>query len=292
MKILVVYYSMYGHVLQLARAVEQGAKAVAGVDVILRRVAEFDDVIQKTAENEYVVKVREQQADIPVCTLDDLREADGVIFGSPTRYGNMTAQMKQLIDSTATLWLKGEMEGKPAGVFTSTASTHGGQETTLLTMMVPLIHLGMVIVGVPYSTDGMLHTEARGGTPYGATTIAGPRGELQPTKEDLAIASALGTRVATIAKKLSCREENVMPEVSFARDIRPLFRDVDISHMEVHGVKLDDYTFMSDPDNANKVLEALSPHEGDPPSMPPRGPYWTADQLALFAQWQNEGYQP
>src|SRR5215468_3296668 len=159
---------------------------------MLRRVAEFDEVIQKTADNEYLVKIREQQADIPVCTLDDLREADGVVFGSPTRYGNMTAQMKQLIDSTASLWLEGKLEGKPAGVFTSTGSTHGGQETTLLTMMVPLIHLGMLIVGVPYSTDGMLHTEARGGTPYGASTIAGPRGELQPTKEDLAIASALG----------------------------------------------------------------------------------------------------
>jgi NAD(P)H dehydrogenase (quinone) len=154
MNILVVYYSMYGHVLQLARAVEQGAKSVAGVDVLLRRVAEFDEVIKKTADQEYIVKVREQQADIPVCTLDDLRGADGVIFGSPTRYGNMTAQMKQLIDSTASLWLKGEMEGKPAGVFTSTGSTHGGQETTLLTMMVPLIHLGMIIVGVPYSTEG------------------------------------------------------------------------------------------------------------------------------------------
>ena len=101
MKILVVYYSMYGHVLQLARAVEEGAKSVAGVDVMLRRVPEFDEVIQKTADNEYLVKIREQQADIPVCTLDDLREADGVVFGSPTRYGNMTAQMKQLIDSTA-----------------------------------------------------------------------------------------------------------------------------------------------------------------------------------------------
>jgi len=197
MKIVVVYYSMYGHVLQLARAVAQGAESVAGLDVMLRRVAEFDEVIQKTAGNEYLVKIREQQADIPVCTLDDLREADGVIFCSPTRYGNMTAQMKQLIDSTASLWIKGEMEGKPAGVFTSTGSTHGGQETTLLTMMVPLIHLGMVIVGVPYSTDGMLHTEARGGTPYGATTIAGPRGELQPTKEDIAIAGVLGQRVAT-----------------------------------------------------------------------------------------------
>ena len=202
MKVLVVYYSMYGHVLQLARAVEQGAESVPGVEVMLRRVAEFDEVIRKTADNEFLVKIREQQADIPVCTLDDLREADGVIFGSPTRYGNMTAQMKQLIDSTASLWLKGAMEGKPAGVFTSTGSTHGGQETTLLTMMVPLIHLGMVIVGVPYSTEGMVHTEARGGTPYGATTIAGPRGELQPTKEDMGIARVLGQRVATIAKKL------------------------------------------------------------------------------------------
>ena len=169
---------------------------------MLRRVAEFDEVVKKTADNEYLVKVREQQQDIPVCSLDDLREADGVIFGSPTRYGNMTAQMKLLIDSTASLWLNGEMEGKPAGVFTSTASTHGGQETTLLTMMVPLIHLGMLIVGVPYSTEGMIHTEARGGTPYGASTIAGPRGELQPTKEDLAIAGVLGARVANITKKL------------------------------------------------------------------------------------------
>jgi NAD(P)H dehydrogenase (quinone) len=202
MKILVVYYSMYGHVLQLARAVEQGAKSVAGVEVMLRRIAEFEEVIKKTADNEFIVKVRQQQVDIPVCTLDDLGQADGFVFGTPTRYGNMTAQMKQLIDSTGSLWMEGKLEGKPAGVFTSTGSTHGGQETTLLTMMVPLIHLGMLIVGVPYSTEGMLHTEARGGTPYGATTIAGARGELQPTKEDLAIARALGQRVATITKKL------------------------------------------------------------------------------------------
>ena len=202
MKLLVVYYSLYGHVLQLARTVEAGAKSVSGVEVILRRVTEFEEVIRKTADNQHLVNVREQQANIPVCTVDDLREADGVIFGSPTRYGNMTAQMKQLIDSTASLWLKGEMEGKPAGVFTSTATTHGGQETTLLTMMVPLVHLGMVIVGVPYSAEGMIHTEARGGTPYGATTIAGSRGELPLSKEDLAIASVLGQRVATITKKL------------------------------------------------------------------------------------------
>ena len=199
MKILVVYYTVYGHVLTMAKAVEEGAKSVAGSDVVLRRAREFPDTVQNlNKEGGYAKQVYDSQASIPECTLDDLRAADGVIFGSPTRYGNMTAQMKALIDSTAQLWLNGEMEGKPAGVFTSTASTHGGQETTLLTMMVPLLHLGMLIVGVPYSLPGMIHTEARGGTPYGATTIAGPRGELQPTPEDLTIAKALGRRVAEV----------------------------------------------------------------------------------------------
>src|SRR5258708_23350787 len=165
---------------------------------MLRRAREFPDAVRNLKEGGYAKQVYVSQALIPECTLDDLRAADGVISGSPTRYGNMTAQMKALIDSTAQLWLNGEMEGKPAGVFTSTASTHGGQETTLLTMMVPLLHLGMLIVGVPYSLPGMIHTEARGGTPYGATTIAGPRGELQPTPEDLAIAKALGRRVAEV----------------------------------------------------------------------------------------------
>jgi len=202
MKVLVVYYSLYGHTATLARAVEEGARSVSGAEVILRRVEEFDIVIQKTAADPHISKLREEQKKIPVCTLDHLRSANAVIFGSPTRYGNMTAQMKQLIDSTASLWLKGEMEGKAAGVFTSTASTHGGQETTLLSMMIPLLHLGMIIVGVPYSVQGMIHTEARGGTPYGATTIAGPQGELQPQEGDLLIARALGKRVAETALKL------------------------------------------------------------------------------------------
>ena len=191
MKVLVVYYTLYGHTFQLARAVEAGARVVEGVEVILRRIPEFDNL-------DPVI----DQEDIPVCAVDDFQEADGVILGTPTRYGNMTAQMKRVIDSTSRLWFNGEMEGKPAGVFTSTASTHGGQETTLLTMMVPLLHLGMIIVGVPYSTPGMIHTSARGGTPYGVTTIAGPKGELQPTPEDLAIAQALGCRVAEVTKKL------------------------------------------------------------------------------------------
>ncbi len=202
MKILVVYYSMYGHVLQLAEAVAEGAESVEGAEVILRRVEEFEAVDRIIDGNEYAAQIREKQRAIPFCTLDDLKEADAVLFGSPTRFGNMAAQMKQLIDSMASLWLKGEMEGKPAGVFTSTASSHGGQETTLFTMMAPLLHLGMVVVGVPYSIPGMIHTEGRGGTPYGASTIAGARGELMPTTEDLEIARAQGRRVAEITGKL------------------------------------------------------------------------------------------
>ena len=202
MKVLVVYYSMYGHVLQLAQAVLAGVKSVTGVEVVLRRVEEFPEVEREMSQHPHALEVWERQKDIPVCSLDDLKEADGIIFGTPTRYGNMTAQMKRLFDSTVKLWSEGAFEGKPAGVFTSTASTHGGQETTCFTMMAPLLHLGMIIVGVPYSTPGLLHYEGRGGTPYGASTIAGGRNELQPAPEDLAIAQALGRRVAEVTKKL------------------------------------------------------------------------------------------
>lgn len=200
MKVLVVFHSQYGHTQIMANAVAEGVKEVSGVEAVLRRAPEFPDYIQHIeAEKGYSYQVYQSQQSIPVCTVQDLDEADGVLFGSPTRYGNMTAQMKALIDSTAQLWLRGAMEGKPAGLFTSTASTHGGQETTLLTMAVPVLHLGMLLVGVPYSVPGMIHTEARGGTPYGATTITGPQGELQPKEEDLAVAKALGKRVAEIA---------------------------------------------------------------------------------------------
>ena len=201
-KILIVYYSRYGHTYQLATAVQEGASTVPGAEVLIRRVAEFEGEELEIAKSEHAAAVWEKQKAVPVCTLDDLRDANAVLFGSPTRYGNMAAQMKRLIDSTAGLWLKGQMEGKPAGIFTSTASTHGGQETTPLTMMVPLLHLGMLIVGVPYSVQGMTHTEGRGGTPYGASVIAGPKGELQPQEADLVIARALGKRVADVAAKL------------------------------------------------------------------------------------------
>jgi NAD(P)H dehydrogenase (quinone) len=202
MKVLVVYYSMYGHVLQLARAAAEGVRLVEGVEVVTRRVPEFEETKAEIQKHKHAVAVWDRHRDVPECTLDDLREADGIIFGTPTRFGNMIAQMKRLIDSAASLWMEGSLEGKPAGVVASTATTHGGQETTILTTMVPLLHLGMIIVGVPYSTPGMLHTEGRGGTPYGATTIAGQRNELEPATEDLEIARALGRRVAEAAVKL------------------------------------------------------------------------------------------
>jgi NAD(P)H dehydrogenase (quinone) len=207
MKILVVYHSIYGHVQTLAKAVSEGVQGVPGVELVLRRVHEFPEFVQHIEQEKgFAYQIYQGQQSVPECTLDDLREADGVLFGTPTRYGNMTAQMKALIDGTVELWLKGEMEGKPAGVFTSTASTHGGQETTPLTMMAPLLHLGMLIVGVPYSTPGMIHTEARGGTSYGASTIAGAKGELQPTPGDLAIAKAQGKRVAEAALALRAKK--------------------------------------------------------------------------------------
>jgi NAD(P)H dehydrogenase (quinone) len=202
MKILVVYYSMYGHVLKLARAAAAGAQTVAGAEVLLRRVQELDSNLAKLQGSKHAQAVLAQQQDIPIATMDDLRAADGVIFGTPTRFGNMCAQMKQYFDGAVDLWAQGALEGKPAGVMVSTATTHGGQETTCLTMMAPLLHLGFIIVGVPYSTPGMLHTEGRGGTPYGATTVAGGKNDLEPAPEDLVIASALGRRVADVAKKL------------------------------------------------------------------------------------------
>ena len=202
MKILVVYYSMYGHVLKMARAAAAGAGEVAGAEVIMRRIQDLESNLPKLQSSKHAQAVLAEHRDTPIATLEDLKNADGVIFGTPTRFGNMCAQMKQYFDGAVELWLSGALEGKPAGIVASTATTHGGQETTCLTMMAPLLHLGFIIVGVPYSTPGMLHTEGRGGTPYGATTVAGGRNELNPAPEDLEIAKALGRRVADIAKKL------------------------------------------------------------------------------------------
>jgi len=202
MKILVVYYSMYGHVLKMARAAAEGTQTVEGAEVVLRRVQELEMNLPKLQASQHAREVLQQQQHIPIASLDDLRAADGFIFGTPTRFGNMCAQMKQYFDGAGELWAQGALEGKPAGLLVSTATTHGGQETTCLTMMAPLLHLGFLIVGVPYSTPGMLHTEGRGGTPYGATTVAGGQNELEPAPEDLEIAQALGRRLAEVAGKL------------------------------------------------------------------------------------------
>lgn len=208
MKVLVVYYSAYGHILKMARAVSEGVKEVQGAELVLRRAQDFPEYEQELRESKHGVKYLEEQKDIPICTLEDLEQADAYVVGSPTRYGNMIAQMKRLVDSTADLWLEGKFEGKPAGFFTSTSSTHGGQESTSLSMMIPFLHLGTIIVGVPYSTPGMLHVEGRGGTPYGASTIAGTNNALEPTPEDLSIAKALGKRVAEIGMKLRGGEQH------------------------------------------------------------------------------------
>jgi len=201
-KILIAYYSLYGHVFQLAKAAAAAVAEVPGAEAVLRRAPEFDVVEKAIDQNDYMRQVRESQKDIPLVTLEDVRTADAYLFGSPTRFGNMTAQMKQLFDSMSGLWMQGALEGKPAGAFTSTASTHGGQETTLISMMMPLLHLGTIIVGIPYSTAGLAHTEARGASPYGASTIAGTRGELKPAEEDLFFVGVQAKRIAEIALRL------------------------------------------------------------------------------------------
>ena len=201
--ILVVYYSSYGHIHRMAQAVAEGARSVQGADVRLTRVAELEAARQGMSKQPAYQQAQEQMKEIPVATLDDLRWADGICWGTPTRYGNMAAQMKQFIDSTGSLWLKGELEDKAAGIFTSTGSIHGGQETTILTSLVPLLHLGFVIVGSPYGQNPqLLTTEGIGGSPYGPGTVAGTDGSRQPEERELTTARNLGSRVAKVAERL------------------------------------------------------------------------------------------
>lgn len=199
--ILVVYYSMTGNVAELAKAVVAGAKSVPGTEVRLRQVQEL---IPEEKWNDRMKKVKEELKDIPIATMEDLEWADGIAFGTPTRYGNMSAQMKQYIDQTGNLWLKGALENKVAGIFTSTSTQHGGQETTIITSMVPLFHLGMIVVGIPYSEQRLFSIEsASGGSPYGASSISGPMADRMPIENDIEIAKTLGRRIAEITKKIS-----------------------------------------------------------------------------------------
>ncbi|HEX3896037.1 MAG TPA: NAD(P)H:quinone oxidoreductase [Rudaea sp.] len=195
MEILIVYYSRTGHVAQLARAIARGVGEVPGAQARVRSVPPVAPVTQ-TAQP----PVPEEGA--PYATLDDLRECAGLIFGSPTRFGNMAAPLKHFLDSTVAEWASGSLVGKPAAFFTSTATMHGGQETTLLSMMLPLLHHGALIVGIPY-TEAALNQTSSGGTPYGASHVAGTAGDKSITDHERELARALGRRVAGIAAKLS-----------------------------------------------------------------------------------------
>jgi NAD(P)H dehydrogenase (quinone) len=201
MKVLIVYYSTFGNVYKMAQLVAEGVRQVPGVEPVIRTVGELipQDVIDS---REDMRAGRAAQADVPLVTLDDFREAGAIAFGTPTRFGNVSAQLKNQIDRLSSLWGAGELEGKPAGVFVSTGSLHGGQETTILTLMAPLLHLGMILVGVPYSVSELFTTKG-GGSPYGPGHVAGGDSQRDIDPEEAAICRALGKRLAEIGKQMS-----------------------------------------------------------------------------------------
>jgi NAD(P)H dehydrogenase (quinone) len=196
-KVLVLYYSSYGHIEKMAQAVAEGVKE-AGSDVIIKRVPEL--VPEEVAKQSHFKL--DQPA--PIATVDELPDYDAIIFGVPTRFGNMPAQMKNFLDQTGALWMHGKLVGKVGSVFTSTATQHGGQESTILSTHTVLLHHGMVIVGLPYSFSGQMGVSAVSGcSPYGASTIADGDGSRQPSENELAGARFQGKHVAQIAAKLA-----------------------------------------------------------------------------------------
>ena len=201
-KIFVVFYSMYGHVYELAKNVAAGASEVEKTAVEIFQVPELvsDEILEKSGAK----KAKELFAEIPVVKPEQISEADAIIFGTPTRYGNMCAQMRNFLDQTGGLWMNGALIGKVGSVFTSTGTQHGGQETTITSFHTTLLHHGMVIVGVPYSESRLMNMdEITGGTPYGASTLAGGDGSRQPSENERQIARFQGKHVAQIARKLA-----------------------------------------------------------------------------------------
>jgi NAD(P)H dehydrogenase (quinone) len=200
-KVLVVYYSMYGHISKMAEAVAEGVREVAGCEAVIKRVPETlpNDVLEKMG----ALDAQKGMAHIPIATVDDLVDADATIFGTPTRFGNMCGQMRQYLDATGALWMKGALVGKVGSVFASSATQHGGQESTILSFHITLLHQGMVVVGLPYAFAGQMGvTEITGCSPYGASTIAGGQGERMPSDNELPGARYQGAHVARIALKL------------------------------------------------------------------------------------------
>ncbi len=201
MKINVIFYSAYGHIWRMAEAVAQGAREVPGAEVRVLQVPETvsDEVLAAMG----ALETRKQFAHIPIARLDDLAEADAIIFGTPTRFGMMCSQMRAFLDSTGPLWARGALIGKVGSVFTSTGTQHGGQESTILNFHTTLLHHGMIVVGVPYSEQRLMNMqEISGGSPYGASTLAGPDGSREPSENELAIARFQGKHVAQIAKRM------------------------------------------------------------------------------------------
>jgi len=202
-KVYVVFYSLYGHVYRLAEAVKKGTESVESVDVKLFQVPEL--MSEDQLKNAGAFEVKRSFSHVPIASVDNLAEADAIIFGTPTRFGNMASQMKNFLDQTGGLWAKGALIGKVGSVFSSTASQHGGQETTLTSFHTVLLHHGMIVVGVPYSEQRLLNMkEITGGTPYGATTVTDHDGSRMPSENELAIAEFQGRHVAEIAKKIKC----------------------------------------------------------------------------------------
>jgi NAD(P)H:quinone oxidoreductase type IV len=199
-KVKIIFYSMYGHIYRMAEAVAAGAREVEGADVELLQVPEL--ISEAVLEKSGAKKAREAFARIPVAKPADLADADAIIFGTPTRFGNMCAQMRNFLDQTGGLWARNALVGKVGSVFTSSATQHGGQETTITSFHITLLHHGMIIVGLPYSEARQTTIdEMTGGSPYGASTICGDGSRL-PSENELAMARFQGRHVATIAKKL------------------------------------------------------------------------------------------
>jgi NAD(P)H dehydrogenase (quinone) len=200
-QVQVVFYSMYGHVYRMAEAIAEGARSVPGVEVVLRQVPETlpDDVIAKMGATE----ARKAFAHVPLADTETLPQADAILFGTPTRFGNMCAQMRAFLDRTGGLWAKGALVGKVGSVFVSTGTQHGGQETTITSFHTTLLHHGMVIVGCPYTEPGLTNmAEITGGSPYGAGTLADGDGSRLPSANELAIARFQGAHVASLARRL------------------------------------------------------------------------------------------
>ena len=206
--ILIPFFTSYGHTFALAEAVAEGAGAVAGTAVKLALFPEVpldrDDIPGREAHDAFYKRAREKMATIPQATLDDLRWADGIIWGTPTRYGNMCVEMKNFIDKTGTLWFEGALEGKVTGLFVSSGTLHGGQETTFISALIPMLHLGMIYVGTPYSENPHMldATRALGGSPYGPSTLAVRDLSRDVQPEERAQARGLGKRVAQVAARL------------------------------------------------------------------------------------------